>query len=548
MLRLVLLLIPLVACASPADDVPPPHDPDPRCASPTGTQHEQTFVDGGESRVYLLHVPASYTCAAPAAVLVDLHGAYGADRPEEAYSLEAAIAESERAGFILLRPRSRSSMSNGVTWYRWDENPGDVQRNQELIAGLLSELAQRYAIDDTRVYAIGYSSGANMAAQLIDDPSFAGIALVGGAAWSPLALPALDATSPRVYFSTGARDYHRAFAEATEAQLRAAGLPDERILVRDQDTGHALRPWHFTEAIAFFERGERPARMTSPAWTIRPAPTEASLLEVATTATGPIAGDSAGRLWSLGTTPALVFEAPAVPGRSPAIGGLCVRGGAGVLSAGPTGAVLGPQGWTTVRPGVSPSFGISAFLTADCTTDGELHLAGWGGTRSADGGATWSPLDDGPGEILGVRRSPTGTTIAAGQTYVARATAGTGWSYVVAADAFDVFYNAVALPAPGVAIVAGVDGQVLRSTDDGRTFTPAVTPGHADLYAVTFRDASRGAIGGHAGTVWWTADGGATWQDISLGGDQMIAGVTFLDDQHLLVVGERGLVAERTVP
>ena len=79
------------------------------CDSPLGTQRGLLLGmgDGVEDRAYLLHVPASYRCAAPVGLLVDFHGTAG-DLPEEAYQTDALIALADQRGMIVVRPRSRS--------------------------------------------------------------------------------------------------------------------------------------------------------------------------------------------------------------------------------------------------------------------------------------------------------------------------------------------------------------------------------------------------------------------------------------------------------
>src|SRR5688572_5977147 len=87
--RIAITLGLVAACTEP-DDGPLM----PECTSAeTGTLRSQTLAsgDGVEDRQYWLHVPASYDCSKPLALLVDFHGT-AANVPEEAYQTEALVA------------------------------------------------------------------------------------------------------------------------------------------------------------------------------------------------------------------------------------------------------------------------------------------------------------------------------------------------------------------------------------------------------------------------------------------------------------------------
>ena len=64
------------------------------CYAP-GTHRGRTLVSGGERRSYLLHVPASVSCDAPAPLWIDLHGT-ASDTPEEAGSGSAPCGRLSR--------------------------------------------------------------------------------------------------------------------------------------------------------------------------------------------------------------------------------------------------------------------------------------------------------------------------------------------------------------------------------------------------------------------------------------------------------------------
>src|SRR5579859_2799592 len=146
-----------------APDAPSP------CSGKPGTFHNQSIQSGGETRYFFLYVPSTYSCSTPSPMLVDFHGTcddkFGP--PEECYELPAAIDTAEKQGFILVRPRSRFANESGTNIYRWDENPGDIPLNVAFTQDLLPVIESQYAVDAARVYAMGFSSGTNMASQFL---------------------------------------------------------------------------------------------------------------------------------------------------------------------------------------------------------------------------------------------------------------------------------------------------------------------------------------------------------------------------------------------
>ena len=76
--RVAWLAVLLAACSSPSHD-----SADAAvdaaivgCGAPTGDFHDQVLAkgDGIEDRYYWMHVPTTYSCAAPMPLLVDVHG------------------------------------------------------------------------------------------------------------------------------------------------------------------------------------------------------------------------------------------------------------------------------------------------------------------------------------------------------------------------------------------------------------------------------------------------------------------------------------------
>jgi photosystem II stability/assembly factor-like uncharacterized protein len=91
-------------------------------------------------------------------------------------------------------------------------------------------------------------------------------------------------------------------------------------------------------------------------------------------------------------------------------------------------------------------------------------------------------------------------------------------------------------------VAVGDRGHVLRSADQGRTWTQSLTPTQALLTGVSFADAQHGWAVGHDGTILATTDGGLTWQHQDNGKDleTVYLDVLFRDAQHGFAVGAYG--------
>lgn len=143
-------------------------------AEPTITipgESRHTLELGGRTRLYRVHVPASYRPERPAPLLVALHGGGGSMDymgREENYGL---ISWAERTGVVLVLPNGISRLRNGMlaTWNAGaccgsarDQAVDDVG----FIRTLLVRVRGQLNIDARRIYATGMSNGAMMAYRL----------------------------------------------------------------------------------------------------------------------------------------------------------------------------------------------------------------------------------------------------------------------------------------------------------------------------------------------------------------------------------------------
>jgi photosystem II stability/assembly factor-like uncharacterized protein/predicted esterase len=528
------------------------------CGSTTGAFHDQMLSVGGETRHYFLYVPSAYQCDRAWPLLVDFHGTgSGSDpsaNPEEYYAHEELVALAEREGFLLLRPRSRYlDEGGGVLVFRWDENPGDLAKNTAFAHALVTDLSSRYRVDPARTYASGFSNGTNMAMQFAGESVFHGFGLVGGGVWDRPTRGRFDADAPRIYATTGYRDYLFKALRDLKSWLDGLGYPRERLFQRQSDTGHDLYGWHFAEMWAWLDRGERPAQGSLAAgWTREDSGGSESLLEVVhAPGGGLVASGAAGTLWRRapdGTWSRNVLNSGSV---SPNFTDLCVLpSGHGAAVGEGTLALThdGGASWQMASPVPefdNMGFGFSYLNSIGCGSDELVGGGYWAAAQSRDDGTTWSAastsVGTGNAQTAIVRAGPAGTWLAAGYyDYVGRSTDGHSFTSIDHALPSG-WWNGIAAGADGRWWVVGEQGSLLYSTDDGRSFQAQPLPRADDLYAVDFADPMHGlAVGAH-GAALLTEDGGASWRDVSTGLDGFLGGVAWLGPASAVVVGQDGL-------
>lgn len=149
-------LLAWLAFAGPAAAAP--------CASNCLTPGDYTIamVHQGLPRLYLVHVPASYTGQSDVPLLLDFHGGSKDAWNERQYS--GQLAESDRRGFIAVWPNGIGLVWNayGCCLYANTLALDDVGFTRAIVTALKA----RAAIDPERVYATGISNGGGMAHRL----------------------------------------------------------------------------------------------------------------------------------------------------------------------------------------------------------------------------------------------------------------------------------------------------------------------------------------------------------------------------------------------
>ena len=117
-----------------------------------------SIVSSGQTRDYLLYVPASYDRARPAPLVISMHGAglWGAAQKE----ISQWNAVADREGFIVVYPSGARDSGPGPGGVRPDR---EGRKTSTFISELIDKLSADYNIDPARIYANGLSNGGGMA-------------------------------------------------------------------------------------------------------------------------------------------------------------------------------------------------------------------------------------------------------------------------------------------------------------------------------------------------------------------------------------------------
>ena len=118
--------------------------------------HFDQIESGGQTRQYLLHVPAMYDPKEPAALVLVFHGAgIGAQRFVD-YSRFSNV--SDREGFLIVYPQG---LGDEPVW-----NPAPGSKDVQFVRDLIDHLQRRCRVDTDRIYASGHSNGGGMVDRL----------------------------------------------------------------------------------------------------------------------------------------------------------------------------------------------------------------------------------------------------------------------------------------------------------------------------------------------------------------------------------------------
>ena len=124
----------------------------------------------GRLRSYLLFTPSTIDPTKPAPLIIALHGGLGNAKQKKKNTALSNYAETN--GFYVLYPNGIGAVSTNVGPQSWNAGDccGPAAKNKvddvTFIKTLVNELKNSYAIDKTRIFAIGHSNGGMLAYRL----------------------------------------------------------------------------------------------------------------------------------------------------------------------------------------------------------------------------------------------------------------------------------------------------------------------------------------------------------------------------------------------
>ncbi|MCW5636435.1 MAG: hypothetical protein KIT17_24085 [Rubrivivax sp.] len=94
-------------------------------------------------------------------------------------------------------------------------------------------------------------------------------------------------------------------------------------------------------------------------------------------------------------------------------------------------------------------------------------------------------------------------------------------------------------------LLAGEQGLLLRSDDDGASFRALASPYRGSWFAAEMLPSGEWVLAGLRGNAWRSADGGATWSALAVPMPASITGMTLARQGRLLFVNQAGHVLQR---
>ncbi|HVB70436.1 MAG TPA: PHB depolymerase family esterase [Acidimicrobiales bacterium] len=187
MLILATLITPMVASTGVLA-ASATRTPSPGCAAAASAGSTTlSLTVAGRARTVIVHVPRGYQPTVPTALVLNLHGTGSTAQAQEGFSGMNRTANADT--FLVAYPQAAIPFSTGYAWNVPHEplfggapvppgSPNDVT----FLAAVVVQLETNYCVNESEVYAAGFSDGARMASQLACDESgiFAAVAAVSG--------------------------------------------------------------------------------------------------------------------------------------------------------------------------------------------------------------------------------------------------------------------------------------------------------------------------------------------------------------------------------
>jgi predicted esterase len=234
---------PMGACAG--DDDPPActTELEPGAACGTSGVFDRSMCVEGRWRRFREYVPATLGCAAPAPVIVFLHG-LGGDQT----SGDAARPVADEVGAILVSPVG-VDQGGGLGF-----GPEEIPNSRALVAMILDALAREFPTDPKFTVLTGFSNGGVLASYGIawynERLAAVGVFASGVAEDITTDLRAANEKIPVVVRIGDTDTFHQPFASRLKANLLDAGWPPARVDSQRFAGGHTWTPDMVRETFA----------------------------------------------------------------------------------------------------------------------------------------------------------------------------------------------------------------------------------------------------------------------------------------------------------
>ncbi|TWD54219.1 polyhydroxybutyrate depolymerase [Agrobacterium vitis] len=128
---------------------------------------ELSFESDGVKRRVMVFVPQSYTAKTKVPVVFDLHGSNSFPQAQMERSAWPDVAREN--GFIVAAPEGGlvGKLPGTHAWNVPGVTPGHGPDDAEFLREAVEQVKARFCVDDTRVFASGYSGGGRMLSQYI---------------------------------------------------------------------------------------------------------------------------------------------------------------------------------------------------------------------------------------------------------------------------------------------------------------------------------------------------------------------------------------------
>ena len=134
-------------------------------ADVVGSHGRHRLASGGNEYEYLLYVPASASGSAPAPLVVNFHGLGGDGPGQAAYTGYADLADDE--GFVVVHPSGLGDNDwGGVRSWELAHSDTSSRDDVQFVGDLIDRVSEQACIDESRVYATGFSNGGYFSAYL----------------------------------------------------------------------------------------------------------------------------------------------------------------------------------------------------------------------------------------------------------------------------------------------------------------------------------------------------------------------------------------------